>query len=77
MRAQQAQGALHFGAVRHQLATALPAGHFKHELFQQPIKRGIGENPPTCIAVRHRTMFHAAPIRREPARFGAFPAGIV
>jgi hypothetical protein len=68
---------LHSGAVGHQVTTVLPAGHFKHELFQQPTKRGIGGNPPTCIALRHRNGARALRADREPARFGAFRAGIV
>lgn len=68
---------LHSGAVGHQVTTVLPAGHFKHELFQQPTKPGIGGNPPTCIALRHCDAVLARHAGREPARFGAFGAGIV
>ncbi|MNT20631.1 hypothetical protein D3C72_1559460 [compost metagenome] len=51
----------------------LPAGHFKHELFQQSTCDG-NAGKPTAFGILHRA------IRRmghEPAHFGAFPGGIV
>ena len=53
MRARSgSRAALLFGAMGHHKATVLPAGHFKHELFQQCTCHG-NAGKPTRAGILH------------------------